>query len=143
MFGKDKSTEAEEPVTQTKSASKEIKTIIGEGCRVDGNFFVPTATRIDGFIKGDLTGENGIVIGNHGRIEGNINAPEVIVYGTIKGNMKVEKVELKRGANVNGDISVNHLITEAGAAFNGSCSMKSETETNVTELLQSQEIQSS
>ena len=143
MFGKDKSKENDVPVTQTKSTSKEIKTLIGEGCRIEGNFFVPTATRIDGIIKGDLTGENGIVIGTKGRIEGNMNAPEIIVYGAVKGNIESEKLELKRGANVFGDVSVNNLITEAGAAFNGSCSMKTNTAGNVTELPQSQEVQSS
>ncbi len=135
MFGKEKTKEAEVPVTSNKSASKDIKTLIGEGCKVEGNFFVPTTTRIDGIIKGDLTGENGIVIGNQGRIEGNVCAAEVIVYGTVKGNVEADRLELKRGANVNGDISANNLITEAGAAFNGKCAMKTE-EANVTELPQ-------
>jgi len=133
MFGKDKTKENEVQPVVSKSTSKEIKTLIGEGCKVEGNFFVPTTTRIDGIIKGDLTGENGIVIGNSGRVEGNVCSSEVIVYGTVKGNIEADKLELKRGANVTGDINANNLVTEQGANFNGRCSMKTQ-EANVTEL---------
>ena len=133
MFGKEKTKEAEVPVTTSKSSSKDIKTLIGEGCKVEGNFFVPTTTRIDGIIKGDLTGENGIVIGGQGKVEGNVCAAEVVVYGNVKGNIEADKLELKRGANVNGDITANNMVTEQGAVFNGRCSMKT-VEANVTEL---------
>src|SRR5207344_3359734 len=72
MFGgKEKSNSTEStPVSNrpasTSSSSKEIRTLIGEGCKVEGNFFIPNATRIDGIIKGDLTGDSAVVIGNNG-----------------------------------------------------------------------------
>lgn len=136
MFGnREKSKETETPVlAPNKSAtSKEIKTLIGEGCKIEGNFFIPTATRIDGIIKGDLTGDSGIVIGNAGKVEGNICSPEVIIYGNVIGNIETNKIELKKGGSVIGDIKANDLITEAGAVFNGKCTMRSEAD-NVTEL---------
>ncbi|MBZ0204051.1 MAG: polymer-forming cytoskeletal protein [Ignavibacteria bacterium] len=135
MFGsKDKSHAPETAPVQNKSASsKDIKTLIGEGCKVEGNFFIPTATRIDGTIKGDLTGDSGIVIGLAGRIEGSICASEVVVYGTVEGNIETNKLELKKGSKVNGDLTVNNFITEQGSIFNGKCIMKTE-ESNVTEL---------
>jgi len=135
MFGpKDKPREAEIPAVNSKPASsKDMKTLIGEGCKVEGNFFIPTPTRIDGTIKGDLTGDSGIVIGIQGRIEGNVCSPEVVVYGTIVGNVESKRLELKRGSNVNGDLTVSNLITEQGCTFNGKCNMKVE-ESNVTEL---------
>lgn len=135
MFGsKDKSKEAETPVVSNKSASsKDIKTLIGEGCKIEGNFFIPTATRIDGTIKGDLTGDSGIVIGHAGKVEGNICASEVVVYGNVTGNIETNRLELKKGSSISGDIIVNQLLTEQGCTFNGRCSMKSET-SNVTEL---------
>jgi cytoskeletal protein CcmA (bactofilin family) len=137
MFGnKEKpSMGAEAPImNNNKSASsKDMKTLIGEGCKVEGNFFIPTPTRIDGTIKGDLTGDSGIVIGTQGRIEGNVCAPEVVVYGSINGNVESKRLELKRGSNVNGDLTVNNLITEQGCSYNGRCNMKTE-ESNVTEF---------
>lgn len=119
--------------SSNRPASKEITTLIGEGCKVEGNFFVPTTTRIDGTIKGDLTGEIGVIIGAQGHIEGNVLSAEVVVYGNIKGNIEADKLELKRGSTVSGDLTVNVLMTEPGASFNGKCSMKIQ-EANVTEL---------
>ena len=135
MFGKEKTRESETQLPVVRTSSKDVKTLISEGCKVEGNFFVPTTTRIDGIIKGDLTGENGIVIGGTGRVEGNICAADVIVYGTIKGNIESDRLELKRGCDMLGDISSNNLITEQGAVFNGKCTMKTADE-NVTELQQ-------
>ena len=137
MFGnKEKSATQETPApVQNKSASsKEIRTLIGEGCKVEGNFFIPNATRIDGIIKGDLTGDSAVVIGNNGRIEGNIAASEAVIYGTVTGNIDTQRLELKKGCHVEGDISVVNLVTEQGCTFNGRCSMKSVEQSNVTEL---------
>jgi len=123
MFGKEKPKNEITPVAINRSSSREVTTLIGEGCKVEGNFFVPTTTRIDGIIKGDLTGEIGIIIGNKGLVEGNVCAKEVVVYGNVKGNIEADKLELKRGSNINGDLIVNNLHTESGAIMNGSCSM--------------------
>lgn len=122
MFGKEKIGETDMPPV-TKSASKDIKTLIGEGCKVEGNFFIPTYTRIDGVVKGDLTGDSGIVIGIHGEVQGNIVASEVVNYGHIKGNVETPKLELKKGSIIDGDIVVNQFIAELGSGFNGKCSM--------------------
>jgi cytoskeletal protein CcmA (bactofilin family) len=128
MFGKEKPKNEVAPVTINRSSSKEVTTLIGEGCKVEGNFFVPTTTRIDGIIKGDLTGEIGIIIGNKGLVEGNVCAKEVVVYGNVKGNIEADKLELKRGSNINGDLTVNNLHTEVGAIMNGSCTMNAREE---------------
>ncbi len=122
MFGKDKSKETDAPVV-SKSASKDIKTLIGEGCKVEGNFFIPTYTRVDGTIKGDLTGDSGIVIGVKGRVDGNIVASEIVIYGHVQGNIEAQRVELKKGSTLNGDITVNQLIAELGCFFTGKCNM--------------------
>ena len=123
MFGgKEKTKDIEAPVIN-KSTSKDIKTLIGEGCKVEGNFYIPTFTRVDGTVKGDLTGESGIIIGLQGRVIGNICASDVVIYGNVEGNIEAKKLELKKGAAVSGDVTVNHLITELGSKFNGRCSM--------------------
>ncbi len=137
MFGsKDKTSNQPEvsvPLTNKSASSKDIKTLIGEGCKVEGNFFIPTATRIDGIIKGDLTGDSGIVIGHAGRIVGSVCATEVVVFGIVEGNIETNRLELKNGSRVNGDMTVANLITEQGANFNGRCIMKIEGD-NITEL---------
>jgi cytoskeletal protein CcmA (bactofilin family) len=136
MFNKEKPREFETPITTNTSrlsSSKDVQTLIGEGCKVEGNFFVPNFTRIDGIVKGDVTGESGIIIGNKGHINGNVYSPEVIVYGNVTGNIDTQRLELKKGSALNGDVNVNQLITEPGSLFNGKCQMKDSTNTISTE----------
>jgi len=148
MFGKnEKNREADTHVSNSNTApksssssSKEIKTLIGEGCKVEGNFFIPNATRIDGIIKGDLTGDSPVLIGANGRIEGHITAAEAVIYGTVIGNIDTMRLELKKGCIVNGDISVTNLISEQGSTFNGRCAMKETEADNVTELKMSEGV---
>ena len=135
MFGnKNTNKDSETPVV-SKASAKDVKTLIGEGCKVEGNFFIPSFTRIDGTIKGDVTGENGLIIGNNGCVIGNIYAIEVLVYGKVTGNIESERIELKKGSHVDGDITVNHFLAESGCFYNGKCTMKNESESvNVTEM---------
>jgi cytoskeletal protein CcmA (bactofilin family) len=135
MFGsKNINKETDSPAV-SKSASKDVKTLIGEGCKVEGNFYIPSFTRIDGTIKGDVTGESGLIIGNNGYVQGNIYAAEVLVFGKVTGNIETQRIELKKGSHLDGDISVNQFIAELGSFFNGKCTMKHESENaNVTEL---------
>ena len=143
MFGnKEKEKDQQAPVVSSnnnKSASsKDIKTLIGEGCKIEGRFLIPTATRIDGTIKGDLTGDSEMVTGLSGTVEGNICASKVVVYGTVTGNIETLKLELKKGSFLNGNMSVKQLITEAGCRLNGKCAMNDNVkQMNVTELAES------
>ena len=137
MFGnKDKSASAD-ITAPVKTSSKDIKTLIGEGCKVEGNFYIPTFTRVDGTIKGDLNGESGIIIGTSGNVIGNIFASEVVIYGEVQGKVECLKLELKKGSTLNGDIVVSNLITENGCTFNGRCTMNESVQQNVKELSES------
>lgn len=124
MFGKDSNKEQETALPVNKPVSKDSKTVLAEGCRINGNLFVITTTRIDGEVKGDIKGESNITVGPNGSIEGNINLPDVIVFGKVQGNIKAERLELRRGSIVNGNLKVSTVTTEYGAVFNGKCSMK-------------------
>ena len=55
---------------------------------------------------------------------GHILAQNAEFAGTIIGNVQVtEKLVLKSSAVIKGDLSVNTLILESGAEFNGKCRM--------------------
>jgi cytoskeletal protein CcmA (bactofilin family) len=54
------------------------------------------------------------------RVEGNIHAGTVVVFGQLIGDIFSEgKVLLARGSDVHGDISCNRLYIEDGAQFMG------------------------
>ncbi len=86
--------------------------------------FAPANTRIDGDVKGNINGQSMLVVGEKGKINGDLAAVDVVVYGQVEGNIKSHKLELRKGCRLTGDVYVDMLITEAGVLFNGRCIME-------------------
>ena len=62
-----------------------------------------------------------LVIGPNGKVRANVVAKEVVIHGKVDGNVTgVDKVELKKSALLNGDISTQRIVIEDGAFFKGS-----------------------
>ena len=101
----------------------DVNTLIGEGCFFEGNLNLSTATRIDGKVKGNIHSEGMLIIGESGSVEGDINCTEVLIHGTVRGNVTARRIELRRGASLSGDIRTDVFIIEEGALYNGHCSM--------------------
>lgn len=107
-----------------KSKSHNVDTLIAEGTSIKGDLSFEGALFVDGVIEGDIHGTNHeksvLSVGVHGRIEGNIEAPFVIIFGQVDGDVRVsQKVELKPGAKVNGDLYYKVMEMNAGATVNG------------------------
>ena len=83
----------------------------------------PAYARIDGQLKGDVIVEEGLILGEKGSILGNVITKELVVYGTINGNLQVSSLEIKKTGRVNGEIMTQTLSVENGAIYNGSLSM--------------------
>jgi cytoskeletal protein CcmA (bactofilin family) len=79
--------------------------------------------RIDGHIKGDLIIAEGLIIGEHGIIEGNIKAREIVVFGSVKVSITADSIDLKSSGNILGDIHTDSLQVETGATYIGNVVM--------------------
>jgi cytoskeletal protein CcmA (bactofilin family) len=128
------SEEVRTPVRTTAPSQDKILTLISEGCKFEGNLSSPSTTKIDGHVVGNLRGESGIIIGEKGVVEGNVNAVDVVIYGTVKGNVKAHKLELKRSGTLDGDIIVEELVTESGFKFNGTVKMGDKSKSNIIDM---------
>jgi len=100
-----------------------ISTLISEGCILDGNLKAPAFARIDGQITGDVMVDEGLIIGEKGSILGNIITKEMVVYGSVTGNIQTNSLEIKASGKVTGEIRTQTLAVENGAVYNGSLSM--------------------
>ena len=57
----------------------------------------------------------------------NVHAGEIVVHGKLDGNLHAEeRVELKRTANVNGDVKARRLAIEDGAFIRGGITVEKE-----------------
>jgi cytoskeletal protein CcmA (bactofilin family) len=100
-----------------------ISTLISEGCILDGNLKAPAYVRIDGQITGDIMVDEGLIVGEKGSILGNVITKEMVVYGTVTGNLQVSSIEIKASGKITGEIRTQTLVVENGAVYNGSLSM--------------------
>jgi cytoskeletal protein CcmA (bactofilin family) len=99
--------------------------IINAATTIVGDLNSEGDMRIDGTVKGYITSKARLVLGNTSRIEGDIKAANLELSGEVNGNVYVtELLTIKSTARINGDIVSSKLIIEAGAEFNGKCSMK-------------------
>ncbi|MAJ51852.1 MAG: cell shape determination protein CcmA [Flammeovirgaceae bacterium] len=98
--------------------------IISKGSNLTGNLKAHGNIRIEGKVVGDITTRSKLALGSSSLIKGNVVAQNAEFAGTIIGNVQVtEKLVLKSSSIIKGDLSVNILILESGAEFNGKCRM--------------------
>lgn len=107
-----------------RTTGEMIETIIGESAVIKGTISATETTRIDGTIKGEVLSEGTVIIGERGRMEGDITAVNILVAGTVIGNLCIsEKMEVTSSGTIKGDILTKTLIIDEGASFMGSCTM--------------------
>ena len=104
-----------------------ISTLISEGCIIDGNLKAPAFVRIDGQVTGDVKVDEGLILGEHGTIVGNVSTKELVVYGTINGDIEVNSLDIRATGKITGEIRTQSLAVENGAVYNGNLSMTQNT----------------
>lgn len=96
------------------------ETHINEGCDFVGELRFKEKVRIDGRVEGEIRAAKGVVVGETAVIEAGIRAEWVEVYGTVKGDIRVErKTTLHESARVTGEIHTVGIVVEEGARFKG------------------------
>jgi len=80
---------------------------------------------IDGSVEGSVEAqENRVTIGPNGRVVANVKARDVVVLGNLKGNIEASgRVDIRKGANLVGDIRYAKISIEEGADLRGSLEM--------------------
>jgi cytoskeletal protein CcmA (bactofilin family) len=101
-----------------------IDSLVGASTRLEGNVVFQGGLRIDGNVRGDVVAGEGsaglLVIGENGRVDGNIVAAHLIVNGTVQGAITVSGiVELLPKAKVSGEVRYREVTIHRGALVEG------------------------
>jgi cytoskeletal protein CcmA (bactofilin family) len=79
---------------------------------------------INGKIRGEIHSNDTLIVGEKGVINASIRAGIVLVSGEVVGNVVgLERVELRGGARVSGDIEAPIVVVDEGVMFDGHCRM--------------------
>ena len=104
-----------------------IETIIGSSAEFKGDLICKGSLRIDGKVEGRVISEDGIIVGENGRVKGNITAKYILIGGKVEGDLDAEgRVEILPTGQLIGDIRSPRLIIAEGVVFEGSCEMLKE-----------------
>jgi cytoskeletal protein CcmA (bactofilin family) len=96
--------------------------IIGKSVMIKGQIFSREDLTIDGEIDGSVElHEHRLTVGPNGRLQAGVKAREVVVLGTIHGNVEAsDKIDIRKDAKLVGDIKTMRIVIEDGAYFKGS-----------------------
>jgi len=99
-------------------------TIISNGVKIDGKLTSGGNIRVEGEIQGDISSQKNIVVGEGGKVNGQINADSITIGGKVSGTVKAkEKLILDPKGYLKGDIFTKILVVEEGARFDGKSKM--------------------
>jgi cytoskeletal protein CcmA (bactofilin family) len=104
-----------------KSATQ-IDTLIGRSASINGDVEFSGGLHVEGRVTGSVraAGAASLSIGEHAVIEGSVEAPQVVLNGTVKGDIvATDKVVLGARARVHGNVSYGVIEMALGAEING------------------------
>jgi cytoskeletal protein CcmA (bactofilin family) len=110
------------PVGRLDPESRGGAATIGKAVKIVGDIFSKEDLYVDGDIDGKVEAlDNKLTIGPHGKAKAEIKAREVVVQGSIEGNVEAtEKMEIKKDARLVGNVRTARIMIEDGAYFKGS-----------------------
>ena len=95
---------------------------LGSSLHVKGEISGNEDLLIDGSVEGLIQlDERKLTVGATAKVTADIIAREVVVFGTVKGNLRAkDRIEIKKDGSVNGDLTTARIMIEDGAYFKGS-----------------------
>ena len=107
-----------------KPKTQRIDTLVGAKTRIIGDVHYIGGFHVDGFVKGnvDAPADSGstLSISEGGIVEGSVAVPNVILNGTVKGDILAhDRIELGATARVDGNVYYGLIEMAIGAEING------------------------
>lgn len=116
-------------VAARPSAAGEITTLLGRGASFEGKLTFEGTVRIDGRFKGEVFSDDVLVIGDGAQVEATIDVGEVIIQGTVVGNITAKRsIEIHAPGRVKGDLHTPSLQIDKGVIFEGRSFMEAATQ---------------
>ncbi len=99
-------------------------TLVAPNCEMVGDIHFSDELLVDGVVKGNIYAQAGskatIRISENGRVKGEIRVPNVIVNGSVEGDIRSDKhIELAAKAKVVGNVYYNLIEMVKGSRVDG------------------------
>jgi len=107
--------------TETFDAPRTGNAVLGKSVIVKGQILSREDLTIDGEVEGTIEmQEHRLTIGPNGKVRASVKAREVVVLGTLHGNVETgDRIDIRKEAKLVGDIRTARIVIEDGAYFKG------------------------
>lgn len=113
--------------TPQSGTAARVRSALGAGTVVQGKLSFDTSVQIDGKLLGEVYSSRTLIVGKTGSVDAAINVATLVVEGHINGKVVArEKVEVRPGGVLLGEVSTPSLIVEPGGILQAVCSMSAQ-----------------
>jgi len=103
---------------------------IAQGTKLSGDVESDGSFRIEGEFHGNLKVKGKVVVGETGKVNGEVICENADIEGVIDGKLIVNIcLTLKKTAKIYGEVVTDQLVVDAGATFNATCQMSGAVKT--------------
>jgi cytoskeletal protein CcmA (bactofilin family) len=94
---------------------------IGPSMTIKGEIRAKEELLVEGEVEGLLESQSLLTVGPNGKVRADIKAREVVIYGSVRGNVEVmDKIAIREQGSLIGDIKSAGISIDDGAYFKGS-----------------------
>jgi len=105
---------------------------IGRSLVIKGEVSGTEPLYIDGRVEGSVHfPDSRVTIGRNGSVTANIDAKEVVIMGTVKGNVQcTDRLDIRSEGSLTGDVTTQRISVEDGALMKGSVQVRASEQKN-------------
>jgi len=113
-----------EPRKETEMSEENVTNLTSD-VEIKGTIKFSSILKIDGKFEGEMITDDGeLIVGKTGSIQANVKVKNAVIEGHVDGNVIAsEKVELRKQAQLIGDLKARTLVIEEGVVFVGNCNV--------------------
>ena len=110
--------------SQASGGATRVRSALGAGTVVQGKLSFDTSVQIDGKLLGEVYSSRTLVVGKTGSVDAVINVATLVVEGQINGRIVArERVEVRPGGVLCGEVSTPLLVVDQGGILQATCNM--------------------
>ncbi len=108
IFGSGSQKKESAPVVSTNNSA----TLMTKCIEIKGDIKGCGSIHIDGIVHGDVTVDERVVIGQTGKVYGDVRSKEVIISGELQGTLECRKLEVTRTGVVSHAIKADQVVSD-------------------------------
>lgn len=118
--------DADHPLRRFTDETGRLETVISADTQLKGNLETASSLELRGTIEGDCAIGGLLWVRQGGAVTGSIIVEAAILEGEVRGNIQAqERIELRAGSSLRGNIDAGSLAIAEGAFFQGKVRMTS------------------